>query len=85
MIDSVAGALVRPMPEPMKTIARRSSGSWCSSMFVEAQASPIASETSPPATTSLVPLRTASRVPSTEVIPVNVATGSSLTPVESGP
>jgi MFS family permease len=33
MIDSVAGTLVRPIPEPMKTIcARRSSGSWCRSM-----------------------------------------------------
>jgi hypothetical protein len=52
---------------------------------VEAQASPMARQTSPPATTSFVPLRTASRVPSTEVIPVNVATGRSLTPVESGP
>ena len=51
---------------------------------VEAQASPIARQTIPPATTSFVPRCTASLVPSTEVIPVMVATGRSLTPVESG-
>jgi hypothetical protein len=52
---------------------------------VEAQASPITRQTIPPATTSFVPLRTASLVPTTEVIPVSTATGRSLTPVESGP
>ena len=53
--------------------------------FVDAQASPTASETSPPATTSLVPLRTASLVPSTEVIPVKIATGSNLHAGRQGP
>jgi hypothetical protein len=52
---------------------------------VEAQASPIARQTIPPVTTSFVPLCTASLVPSTDVTPVRIATGRSLTPVESGP
>ena len=52
---------------------------------VAAQASPAASESRPEATTSLVPLRTAILVPSTEVMPTIVATGSSRTPVDSGP
>jgi hypothetical protein len=54
-------------------------------LAVDVHASPAARQASPAATTSLVPLRTASRVPTTAVTPTVVATGSRRTPVDSGP
>src|SRR5215469_15003710 len=85
MIASVAGALVRPMPEPKSTIWAVICRYGVPADTDDAQASPAARETMPAATTILVPSRTASLVPSTELAPTVMATGSSRAPVDSGP
>ena len=51
------------------------------SLTDEAQASPAAKTASPPATTGIVPMRAASRGPITLASAIDVATGSSRTPV----
>jgi hypothetical protein len=68
MIASVAGALVRPMPEPKSTIWAVICRYGVPADTDDAQASPAARETMPAATTILVPSRTASLVPSTEAV-----------------
>ena len=86
MIDSVAGALVRPIPAPMqhhlpgdRQVAR------ARAIPVEAQVEPDGERHQSAGDHQLRAARTASLVPSTEVTPTMIATGSSRTPVESGP
>jgi hypothetical protein len=77
MIASVAGALVSPFPEPSNTVWPTISRHLVDVDADAVQARPAASESKPPTTTCLVPKRTASLVPTTDVTATLAASGSS--------
>src|SRR5580704_4171184 len=84
MIASVAGALVRPIPVPRKSIWRTMIEYEVDTETVAVHNKPTANETSPAVTTTLLPMRTASFVPTTEATATDPATGRSRTPVPRG-
>ena len=86
MIESVAGALVNPRPPPSNTICNATCRYETSTLTVATQANAAVSINSPTNTTALVPIRvTASALPSTEPMAIEIATGRIRTPVSSGP
>src|SRR3954471_2829241 len=85
MMDSVAGALVRPLPVPQITIVMAIVRYVVVTVALETQRKNTARSASPVVTTSLVPRRTASLVPSTEAIATAMATGRVRTPAANGP
>jgi hypothetical protein len=78
------GACVSPSPAPTTTswATRMAYGVACDSRDVQNIASP--SKARPAPMTTLLPMRTASRVPATEVTTTAAASGSNRTPVPSG-
>src|SRR3981189_3367716 len=81
MIASVAGAVASPSPPPRSTICTAISRYEVSALVVAAQARPAAKIASPPATTTVVPIRSTTRGPRIDATPMEIATGSSRTPV----
>ena len=85
MIASVAGAWTRPRPPPRNNIATTMMEYGVSTAAVVAAiANPPAIDTSPPVTTALVPMRSASLAASGAVDAVNTANGTVRTPASSG-
>ena len=85
MMASVAGALTRPSPPPMKSIwpTTNQYDEVAESRVV--QAKPMAIEVRPAATIALVPNRSASLALSGAAIPVKRANGTVRTPASSVP
>ncbi len=86
MIESVAGAVVRPSPPPRRTICAAMTEYSTDRSIVLIQANDAAIMIRPRNTMALVPIRlTASWVPRTEPTAIDRATGRMRTPVSNGP
>ena len=77
MIDSVAGAMARPMPVATTRLATSRNPYVVERLDVEAMARPPASRTSPPDTTTLVPHRAASLAARGDTMPMVTRKGQS--------
>jgi hypothetical protein len=85
MIDSVAGAVVRPRPPPSTSIWPTISQYGVATETREIQAKATDMSPSPVATTRVVPNRSASRGDVTAIAAIAVATGIVRSPASSGP
>ena len=83
MIDSVAGAVVRPRPPPSISICVAISRYGVAASAVDAHARPAAKMARPATTTAVVPIRSTIRGPTMLATAIEMATGSSRTPVSN--